>query len=291
MGSLSNYWYCHTCLLGWMKKAPKTTYEQTYYVSGSSLLSRLFQPVMAWFYRHRVSCVGKDIKKRWVDVGAGEGGFLLTVPAREKIGIEISKSGREIMEDHGLKTMTNAQFLKAKNLRADVISFWQVLEHVDEPKKYLEAAVRNLAPKGKIVVAVPNIDSLEFPIFQKRWFHLAPRFHLWFFSPRSLALFGKDVGLRVEKVDYFAIEHHLTGLIQSCLNKTTGSEDLLHKLVKRRQNLSEVTPSQTLWIIFWCTFGLPLILLWWIYASLRRKPGTFVMILCSNKNKKTKDML
>lgn len=278
MGSLLNYWYCPTCLLGWMKKQPKTTYEQTYYVSGSSLLSRLFHPVMDWFYQHRVSYVGKEKINRWIDVGAGEGGFLLTVPAREKIGIEISKSGRESMEKSGLKTMTNAQFLSAKNLRADVITFWQVLEHVDEPRKYLESAVRNLAPYGKIVVAVPNIDSLEFPIFQKQWFHLAPRFHLWFFSPTALTLFGEAVGLKVKKIDYFAIEHHLTGLIQSCLNKTTNSEDLLHKLVKRRQNLADITLSQILWIIFWCTIGLPIVFFVWIYTSLRKKPGTFVIV-------------
>jgi 2-polyprenyl-3-methyl-5-hydroxy-6-metoxy-1,4-benzoquinol methylase len=278
MHGLSEYWYCSYCALGRIKEIPKTSYREDYYVSGSSLLSKVFTPIGRTFFMIRNGYVGLDKKKIWIDVGAGEGAYVETVNADKKIGVEISQSGRKVMKKKGVTVLSNDEFLKTKNIHADVISFWHVLEHVDTPEKYIQAAVRNLADKGKVIIAVPNIDCLEFRFFRRSWFHLAPQYHVWFFSPQSLEKMVTKYGLTIEKKDYWAIEHHLTGLLQSFINYTTHTDNTLHKLIRRKQDLHRIKPSHMLWIIFWCTLGLPIVLLVWIISTLLGKPGTFVMV-------------
>jgi 2-polyprenyl-3-methyl-5-hydroxy-6-metoxy-1,4-benzoquinol methylase len=285
MGSLTNYWFCQNCKLGWIKHIPVTIYDEEYYASGSSLLAKLFTPIEFFFYKVREHYTRLSKKDFWIDVGAGDGNYLLAIHAKKKMGIEISRSGRETMKKKGLLVMNNNEFLKKKNLNADVISFWQVIEHVNKPWDYLKAAEKNLKPGGKIVVAVPNISSLEFRIFGKYWFHLAPLYHIWHFSPRSLQKMLREENFKIDKVDYWVLEHHFVGILQTFINRSTKSQDILHKLVKRRQNLQNLQINQIFWICFWCTLGLPFIILFWIFEVMIGKPGTFV-IVASKKNVK-----
>ncbi len=278
MGNLSDYWFCKNCFLGWIKIIPKTSYEDEYYISGSSLLSKIFSPIGYIFLKMRDYYTGFFKKKLWIDVGAGEGNYLEKVNAKLKIGVEISKSGRNAMKRKGLSFLTNEEFLKTKNLNADVVSFWHVLEHVINPNEYVSAAEKNLSESGKIIIAVPNINSFEFNTFGNFWFHLAPKYHVWFFSPKSLKKLLANSNLKIEKIDYWAVEHHLTGILQSFINRATNSDNILHKLIRRKQNLSGIKISQTFWIIFWCSLGLPVVILFWIVASLLKKPGAVVLV-------------
>ena len=77
------------------------------------------------------------------------------MPESKKIRIgTITQTGRKIMTEKDLITLTPAQFLKSFNLNASVISFWHVLEHIENPDDYLKAAERNLNKKGKIIIGI-----------------------------------------------------------------------------------------------------------------------------------------
>jgi 2-polyprenyl-3-methyl-5-hydroxy-6-metoxy-1,4-benzoquinol methylase len=278
LAGLSDYWMCKSCSLGWIKSAPKATYEANYYNSGSTLLSTLFIPVEQFFYKIRESYVGYAQKSLWIDVGAGDGGFLRSVHAKRKIGVETSQAGIEIMKSSGLKTMTDKQFLKTENLDATIISFWHMLEHVESPLDYLQAAQRNLDKSGKIIIGIPNFKSFEFSVFGKYWFHLVPQFHISHFSPKSIKKILNAADLKVERIDYWSIEHHLSGVLQSFINKSTHSDSILHKLIKRKQDLFALTMRQILSILFWCTLGLPIVIIFWIFGAIFQRSGTIVIV-------------
>lgn len=273
---IEGYRYCQNCHLGWLKKLPKATYKESYYKGTSGIFSKLFVPIGFAFYKIRGS-FAKGENKLWIDVGAGDGGFLKTVEAQRKIGVEISLAGRKIMEEKGIETLLNENFLKTSGLNADVISYWHVLEHVEKPWEYLEAGRRNLAKKGKIIIGIPNSDSFELKYFKKYWFHLVPEYHLWHFSKKSIELFLNKSGFKTDSIDYWSIEHHLAGTLQSFINKTAGSDSVLHRLVKRGLDYSP-TFKDIFWSIFWLTFGLPIILLFFATSSLFKKPGTFILV-------------
>lgn len=277
LSGLRNYYYCTNCALGWMKKFPKAVYDATYYEGKSGLAQKLFGPIANMFYSIRSMYAGEGKKKLWIDVGAGDGGYLRTVPSEKKLGVEVSKAGRKIMEKNGIKTMSNNDFLKANNLKADVISFWHVLEHVDKPMEYLKAARRNLSKNGVIVIGIPNIRSLEFKVFKKYWFHLVPDFHLWHFSIKSMKKTLEATGYEIKDTDYWSLEHNPTGILQSFINSTAHSDSVLHRLVKRGLKY-KIKFKDLFWSVFWMTIGLPVIIIFWILGTLICKPGTFVTV-------------
>lgn len=274
---LSSYWFCRACELAWKKQFPKAVYDETYYRGTSSLAQKFFSPIALLFYSIRESYVGIKNRNIWIDVGAGEGGFLKTVHAKRRIGVEVSKAGREMMEEEGLETLTDQQFLKAKGLNADIISFWHVLEHVENPWEYLESANRNLRKNGKIIVGIPNYTSFEAQAFKKYWFHLVPEYHVWHFSPKSFEKLLEKTGFTIENVDYWSLEHHPTGVLQSFINSTAKSDSVLHRLVKRGLDYKPAF-KDIFWSMFWMTIGFPVVIVFWIISSLLKKSGTIVVV-------------
>jgi 2-polyprenyl-3-methyl-5-hydroxy-6-metoxy-1,4-benzoquinol methylase len=82
----------------------------------------------------------------------------------------------------------------------DVITMWHSLEHVPDPKHVLEAARKLLTWDGKLVVAVPNIDSLAFRTFGSHWYGLDLPRHLTHFTPWTLRLLLERSGFRVHSI-------------------------------------------------------------------------------------------
>lgn len=277
MGGISGYSYCSKCRLGWKTQKTKIEYDTSYYVGKSGIATKLFSPIAYFFYWIRKSYLGNKNYETWIDVGAGDGGFLETVKAKKRIGVEVSKSGRKLMEHKGLSTLSDKKFLGSRNLNSDVISFWHVLEHVENPLEYLKTAKRNLRKKGRIIIGVPNIDSLEFKVFKKFWFHLVPDFHLWHYSSKSLELFLKKSGFQVEYVDNWSIEHNPTGIIQSFINWSAHSDSVLHRLIKRGMDY-KLSIKDIFWSGFWLTIGLPVVFFFWLTGVLFKMPGTFVVV-------------
>lgn len=274
---LSNYLICGICKSIFQKRFPKAEYKEEYYQGKSGIFQSLFAPVANILYLLRNRYVGRKVNT-WVDIGAGEGSYLNSVNAQKKIGIEISSFGRKRMKKLGIKTLDDTQFLKRRKLNADVVSFWHVLEHIKEPRKYLLAASNNLKSDGKLVIGVPNGQSLDFRLFGKFWFHLAPEFHYIFYSPKALKLILEKTGFYIEKIDYWSLEHHLPGVLQSFINLTSGSDNALHKLVKRGTGQVRFSIKDLFASIFWTTLGLPFVLIFWVYSSMSCQSGTIVVV-------------
>lgn len=68
----------------------------------------------------------------------------------------------------------------------DVITLWNVLEHVPRPVETLERIRSWLALDGWLFLSLPNADSHIARLMGKRW-GLLLREHLWYFSPATIA--------------------------------------------------------------------------------------------------------
>jgi SAM-dependent methyltransferase len=141
---------------------------------------------------------------RLLDFGCGAGELLREMNARgwRVTGLDFSPAMvRHVREQLGLAavegTLPHAD-LPAGSFEAVVMS--QSLEHVHDPLRVLRAAHRLLTPGGKVVVAVPNIDSLPFRWFGADWWGLDVPRHLTHFSPHTLGLMLTRAGFRVESV-------------------------------------------------------------------------------------------
>lgn len=127
---------------------------------------------------------------RLLDFGCG-GSLFLEQMRRcgwQVTGIDICAGAvQRLHEEYGLTTLAGT--LPHPELQAhsfDVITMWHSLEHVHQPRQVLDAAHELLAPGGKLIVAVPNIDSLPFRWFGSDWYGLDLPRHLIHFAPNTL---------------------------------------------------------------------------------------------------------
>jgi hypothetical protein len=104
----------------------------------------------------------------------------------------------------------------------DVVTLWDVLEHVPDAIQFLTACRGLLNSGGYLFLNVPDLDSLEAKILGSRWPLLLPE-HLNYFNRPSLLSCGENAGLKLLRVGrrkvWFSLryiqsrlsQHRLTG--------------------------------------------------------------------------------
>lgn len=112
-------------------------------------------------------------KGRLLDVGGGAGhrsaffqqaGFDVTVLDPDERALKVAR------ERFGLKTVCG--LLEDTDLSEnyfDLVTFWNVIEHLPNPKLTLSAAYRVLRTGGWFIALVPLVDSWQSKIFKGRW--------------------------------------------------------------------------------------------------------------------------
>lgn len=97
------------------------------------------------------------------DVGCGNGLFLAVAKKRgwEAYGCDSSQANVSFAKEKFGINIDRASFeaWDPKEKKYDVVSFWDVLEHLAEPHVFVKKAVGMLKPGGRIVVAGPNDRS------------------------------------------------------------------------------------------------------------------------------------
>jgi hypothetical protein len=80
-------------------------------------------------------------------------------------------------------------------LSFDVVTIWDVLEHVPNPVEFLRLAGCFVKPEGFLFANVPNLDSVQARFLGRKWPLLLPE-HLNYFNSDSLQVCGKKADLR-----------------------------------------------------------------------------------------------
>lgn len=142
---------------------------------------------------------------RLLDIGCSTGQFL--AEARESgwpgQGLEYSPDSSKVARElRGLDVKTGALTGSTFEPNSfDVITLWDVIEHLPDPMGTLRHIAKILAPGGLLVLKTPNVDGL-YPRLSLRlagllgfWGHAEPPGHLYQFSARTLERMGRQAGL------------------------------------------------------------------------------------------------
>jgi len=165
-----------------------------------------------------------------LDIGCSSGGFLKAMKGGswKLYGIEWEASTAE-----KAKAATGAEVFVGEALDApfpnesfDVITGFDLLEHVYHPRQFLAKVQQWLKPGGIAYFAVPNIDSWESRIFGTYWYGLELPRHLSHFSPKSLrhvmaSLGFEELSLITPRTSY--IEHSGAYLRSEIIQRSGGS--------------------------------------------------------------------
>lgn len=139
---------------------------------------------------------------RLLEIGSGYGLFLEA--ARDNgydvRGVELSRTGAEHSRaDLGLDVFCG-QLADAPADPADVICFWDTLEHVPDPLEFLLEVRARLSPGGVFALSVPYISSMPARLLRARWWTLKPEQHIWHFTPATLQLVAARAGLVITRI-------------------------------------------------------------------------------------------
>jgi 2-polyprenyl-3-methyl-5-hydroxy-6-metoxy-1,4-benzoquinol methylase len=164
---------------------------------------------------------------RILDVGCGAGFFLRALdPAIwERWGVEIGPASASVADRHVGPGRVFAGRLADANLRAgafDVVTFWASLEHLVAPRVELGLARALLAPRGLLVVQVPNAESAQARRFGPDWFALDVPRHRYHFSPETLARLLGESGFEPVETLYTSETHDAHALKQSLKRRLRG---------------------------------------------------------------------
>ncbi|HEY1809717.1 MAG TPA: class I SAM-dependent methyltransferase, partial [Acidobacteriaceae bacterium] len=139
-----------------------------------------------------------------LDIGCSSGGFLshLKGGAWELFGIEASPDAAERARHNTGGAIVSSDFATAELPpgRFDVITCYDVLEHLYDPRLVFQRAAQWLRPGGIFYIFVPNVLSWEASLFQSFWFPLDLPRHLHFFTPTSLNTLSSFAGLRTVQI-------------------------------------------------------------------------------------------
>lgn len=140
---------------------------------------------------------------RLLDVGAYTGVFVEIAAKHgwEATGVEPSHWAVEQARAQGLNmiegTLATSGLAEAS---IDVVTMWDVIEHLTDPLAEVRQAYRLLKPGGLLVVHTMDIDSLFARLLGGRWPWLM-EMHVYYFSRRTLAALLAKAGLRVIRVE------------------------------------------------------------------------------------------
>lgn len=156
------------------------------------------------FYKESklLSVAGKE-KLHLLDVGCGLGFFLKELDdVFDTCGIEISsfqvgfarqKLGLNIFHGTLLEAKFPAEYF-------DVVTMWEVIEHLHNPLEYIKEIHRILKPGGILALSTPNFKGLTSLITKDKWHLCDPEEHLYYFSPKSIKNILQGNGFQITNI-------------------------------------------------------------------------------------------
>lgn len=156
------------------------------------------QDLLQWSHRHALKVIESTYSERDIsilDIGCFNGFFVraLLDSGFEATGIDFNigalEFGRNTYNLAGRISAQSIADLRAKGARFDVITLFEVLEHIEDCQAMMAEAVDLLKPNGLVIVSAPNSGMFWRPKLDY------PPHHLSRFSPRALMCLVSNAGL------------------------------------------------------------------------------------------------
>ncbi|MGB9872141.1 MAG: class I SAM-dependent methyltransferase [Anaerolineae bacterium] len=147
--------------------------------------------------------------RRLLDVGCGTGAFLKEMSRFgewELYGVEPLSVPAQIAREQGNIKIFQGTLLESdfSSEFFDVVTWWDVLEHVPNPRACLRETFRILKPGGWLFVQTPDPGSWEARLFGPHWIGWDTPRHLYLFSRPVLIRQLEKTGFRIIRVGSFA---------------------------------------------------------------------------------------
>jgi len=141
---------------------------------------------------------GKNIKL--LDVGCGTGYFLKTLEDEgytDVTGFDLAEFAGDCVKKYCKSEIIIGDFSKHDfaGEQFDVITAIEVIEHVRDPLSFFKKVRQVLRKDGIFIYTTGNVDSWYSKLLKGKWPYISPEGHLFYFSPSTINMYFKKVGL------------------------------------------------------------------------------------------------
>ena len=191
---------CTACSFQFTNPRPEAAeigryYESEAYVSHNSgaagLINRAYKVARFFTMRRKVSLLNELAPRRGklLDYGCGTGHFLAAAQAAnwQVVGLEPNARARAEASQRLGQPVGQDDLAAFEPGSFDAITLWHVLEHVHLLNETLAQLTALLKPDGVLLIAVPNVESLDAQHYRELWAAYDVPRHLYHFAPKPMA--------------------------------------------------------------------------------------------------------
>ncbi len=197
---------CTTCHLGFRSPQPLKVRLGELYAGGSESAWSEPDDHARRDWNLAASWVARVGATRVLDVGCFDGGFLGLLPATiVKAGVEINPAAVERAAAAGIEIVANdLHDLESVDVEFDLVSAFDVIEHVNDPRAFLDGLLHVVRPGGHVAFATGNLASPTWRLMGSKYLYSWFLEHISFVSPRWIRREAPSLGYRVVSVERFS---------------------------------------------------------------------------------------
>jgi 2-polyprenyl-3-methyl-5-hydroxy-6-metoxy-1,4-benzoquinol methylase len=142
-----------------------------------------------------------------LDVGCGSGTVLAALQDRGVTcrGLDVNPGAVAFCRSIGLD-VAQGELADEPDASYDVVTMFDVIEHLADPVAVLGTAMRKLKPGGYLVAFTPNIHSVSYAMMGSAQNTLLPFEHVGFFSAKAFDYAAAQIGATVHTLDVFGLD-------------------------------------------------------------------------------------
>ena len=184
-------------------------YNESYWSSDAAKVHgytdyRADEPLYRKTYQRRLAVVRRHFKDpgRVLDVGCAAGFFLSVMQGEgwDVLGLEPSDAIRaraaELLGPNHVQAGLLGQVELADD-SFDLVSMWDVIEHIPDPVAAAREVRRILKPDGRFLIETQNVNSRAAKVLGKRWQHYKHAEHIYHFNPKTIGDILERAGFEI----------------------------------------------------------------------------------------------
>ncbi|MCD7971682.1 MAG: class I SAM-dependent methyltransferase [Candidatus Azobacteroides sp.] len=204
---------CTSCSFNFTQQIPDSTeiekyYKTEEYVSHSNtkkgIINTLYHQVRKRMLLRKASIAESySSEGTLLDVGCGTGYFAVSMKERgwKVYGIEPATDAADFARNHFNLHIYPSLFTEEfTEKQFNIITLWHVLEHLPDPNESIKRLYNLLADNGTLIIAIPNVTSVDAKKYKKYWAAYDVPRHIWHFSPGTFKLLVGQHGFNVKEI-------------------------------------------------------------------------------------------
>lgn len=203
--------------------------EYSDYVSEGPELRRNFRRRIATMLQYQP----ENERVRLFEIGSAYGFFLDEVrPFYQHLsGVDISEAAAKHARTQLDVDVVASDYLTMELPgQVDALCMWDTIEHLSQPREFIEKAARDVRPGGLLTVTTGDIDSVNARLRGRRWRMIHPPTHLQYFSRRTLVRLLDSAGFDVVHVETVGNTRSIRGILYAILVLRGGRRGLFETI-------------------------------------------------------------